>query len=152
MAGMRAAKRRGRHVGRPRKLTPHKLDHARQLIADGKETRAGAAALLDVDPVTLRRALNGPDDLGGSPQQGESVRPLYGPENGLKKDRCGNQAARGGACRRPACRKSTEGRGKHGIPTMGPVAGYTQPGGTAAMPDNDHQARSSGCSVLREPG
>src|SRR5207248_6473115 len=30
MAGMRAAKRRGRHVGRPRKLTAHKLDHARQ--------------------------------------------------------------------------------------------------------------------------
>jgi DNA invertase Pin-like site-specific DNA recombinase len=67
MAGMRAAKRRGRHVGRPRKLTAHKLDHARQLIADGKETRAGAATLLGVDAVTLRRALNGPDDLGGSP-------------------------------------------------------------------------------------
>jgi DNA invertase Pin-like site-specific DNA recombinase len=58
-AGMAAAKRRGRHVGRPRKLTPHKLDHARELIADGKENRAGAAALLDVDPVTLRRALKG---------------------------------------------------------------------------------------------
>jgi DNA invertase Pin-like site-specific DNA recombinase len=58
-AGMAAAKRRGRHVGRPRKLTPHKLDHARQLIADGKETRAGTAALLGVDAVTLRRALKG---------------------------------------------------------------------------------------------
>ena len=58
-AGKRAAKRRGRHVGRPRKLTAHKLDHARQLIADGKETKAGAAALLGVDAVTLRRALNG---------------------------------------------------------------------------------------------
>jgi DNA invertase Pin-like site-specific DNA recombinase len=57
MAGMRAAKRRGRHIGRPRKLTPHKLDHARQLIADGKETKAGAAALLGVDAVTLRRTL-----------------------------------------------------------------------------------------------
>jgi DNA invertase Pin-like site-specific DNA recombinase len=57
MAGMRAAKRRGRHVGRPRKLTPHKPDHATQLIADGTETRAGAAALLGVDAVTLRRAL-----------------------------------------------------------------------------------------------
>jgi DNA invertase Pin-like site-specific DNA recombinase len=56
-AGMAAAKRRGRHVGRPRKLTTHKLDHARQLIADGKETKAGAAALLGVDPVTLRRHL-----------------------------------------------------------------------------------------------
>lgn len=58
-AGMAAAKRRGRHVGRPRKLTRHKLDHARQLIADGKETKAGAAALLGVDAVTLRRALKG---------------------------------------------------------------------------------------------
>jgi hypothetical protein len=38
-------------------LTPHKLDHARQLIAEGKETKAGAAALLGVDAVTLRRAL-----------------------------------------------------------------------------------------------
>jgi DNA invertase Pin-like site-specific DNA recombinase len=63
MAGMRAAKRRGRHVGRPRKLTPHKLDHARQLIEEGKETKAGVAALLGVDAVTLRRALNGVDDL-----------------------------------------------------------------------------------------
>ena len=58
-AGMRASKRRGHHVGRPRKLTPHKIDHARQLIAEGKETKAGAAALLGVDAVTLRRALNG---------------------------------------------------------------------------------------------
>jgi DNA invertase Pin-like site-specific DNA recombinase len=56
-AGMAAAKRRGRHLGRPRKLTPHKLDHARQLIANGKETRAGAAALLGVGVATLRRAL-----------------------------------------------------------------------------------------------
>jgi DNA invertase Pin-like site-specific DNA recombinase len=59
MAGMRAAKRRGRHVGRPRKLTAHKLDHARELIADGKDTRAGAAALLGVDAVTLRRRCGG---------------------------------------------------------------------------------------------
>jgi DNA invertase Pin-like site-specific DNA recombinase len=71
MAGMRAAKRRGRHVGRPRKLTPHKFDHARQLIADGKETRAGAAALLGVDAVTLRRALRGPDGTGGTGAAGE---------------------------------------------------------------------------------
>jgi len=84
MAGMRAAKRRGRHVGRPRKLTPHKFDHARQLIADGKETRAGAAALLGVDAVTLRRALRGPDGTGGTgARQVNTVPPLYGPENGF---------------------------------------------------------------------
>jgi DNA invertase Pin-like site-specific DNA recombinase len=58
-AGMKAAKRRGRHVGRPLKLTPHKIDHARQLIAEGKETKAGAATLLGVGVATLRRALNG---------------------------------------------------------------------------------------------
>ena len=67
IAGMKAAKRRGRHVGRPRKLTDHKLDHARQLIADGAENRAGAAALLGIHVKTLRRALNGPDDLADSP-------------------------------------------------------------------------------------
>jgi hypothetical protein len=33
-------------------LIPHKIDHARQL-------KAGAAALLGVDAVTLRRALKG---------------------------------------------------------------------------------------------
>jgi DNA invertase Pin-like site-specific DNA recombinase len=59
VAGMAAAKRRGRHVGRPRKLTAHKLDHARELIGDGTENRAGAAALLGVHVKTLRRALRG---------------------------------------------------------------------------------------------
>jgi DNA invertase Pin-like site-specific DNA recombinase len=58
-AGMKAAKRRGRHVGRPSKLTPHKIEHARQLIAEGKETKAGAALLLGVGVATLRRALKG---------------------------------------------------------------------------------------------
>jgi hypothetical protein len=81
-AGMQAAKRRGQHVGRPRKLTPHKVAHARQLIAEGKETQAGAAALLGVGVATLRRALNGADDLAGSPRHGQSVRPLCGPEIG----------------------------------------------------------------------
>lgn len=56
-AGMNAAKRRGRHVGRPRKLTPERLAHARELIEGGKE-RADVATLLGVDAATLRRALN----------------------------------------------------------------------------------------------
>jgi DNA invertase Pin-like site-specific DNA recombinase len=30
VAGMKAAKRRGRHIGRPPKLTPHQVAHARQ--------------------------------------------------------------------------------------------------------------------------
>lgn len=71
-AGMQAAKRRGRHVGRPPKMTPHKLDHARQLLADGKENRTGATALLGVNVKTLRRALNGLDDLAGSPGRGKT--------------------------------------------------------------------------------
>lgn len=55
-AGMQAAKRRGRHVGRPRKLTPHDLDVARQLIDGGRE-RTEVAAALKVGVSTLRRAL-----------------------------------------------------------------------------------------------
>ena len=56
-AGMQAARRRGKHVGRPRKLTAHQVEHARDLVERGQETRAGAAALLGVDEKTLRRAL-----------------------------------------------------------------------------------------------
>ena len=56
-AGMMAAKRRGRHVGRPPKLTPQDLDVARQLIEAGRE-KAEVAASLRVGKSTLRRALN----------------------------------------------------------------------------------------------
>lgn len=56
-AGMAAAKRRGVAIGRPRKLTAHQVEHARALIEEGRETQAGAAALLGVDVTTLRRAL-----------------------------------------------------------------------------------------------
>lgn len=55
-AGMAAAKRRGAHVGRPRKLTPYQLEQAAGMI-DGGQTRADVAALLGVDVATLRRAL-----------------------------------------------------------------------------------------------
>lgn len=56
-AGMQAAKRRGKAVGRPRKLNVNHLAHARDLIDSGKETRAGVAKLFSVDVATLRRAL-----------------------------------------------------------------------------------------------
>lgn len=56
-AGMQAAKRRGKHVGRPRALTAHQIAHARTLIEAGQETRAGVAELFGVDVATLRRAL-----------------------------------------------------------------------------------------------
>ena len=61
VAGMQAGKRRGRHVGRPRKLTDHKLDHARGLIAEGKETQAGAAALLGIGVATLAPSASTPN-------------------------------------------------------------------------------------------
>lgn len=55
-AGMQAAKRRGRPIGRPKRLTPDQLDHARALIAANKG-KGTVAALLGVDVSTLRRAL-----------------------------------------------------------------------------------------------
>ena len=58
-AGMASARRRGKHIGRPRKLTPQQLDHARDLIGLGKETRAAMAAMFGVDVATLRRAMRG---------------------------------------------------------------------------------------------
>lgn len=57
-AGMASARRRGKHIGRPRKLSAQQVAHARELIDSGKETRAAAAALFGVDAATLRRALH----------------------------------------------------------------------------------------------
>jgi DNA invertase Pin-like site-specific DNA recombinase len=55
-AGMKAAKRRGVHVGRPRKLAPDQLDMAVQLIAGDRSQREVAKAL-GVAVSTLREAL-----------------------------------------------------------------------------------------------
>ena len=55
-AGMAAARRRGRHVGRPQKLALDQLDYARRMIVEG-EGRAQIARSLGVDPSTLRRLL-----------------------------------------------------------------------------------------------
>ena len=55
-AGMKAARNRGVHLGRPRKLTADQLHRARELIAAGK-TRTETAALLRVSTKTLWRAL-----------------------------------------------------------------------------------------------
>ena len=68
-AGMLAAKRRGRHIGRPPKLTPAQLDTAARLLAAGRSQRKVARAL-GVAVTTLRdnmkrrRALKVADDLG----------------------------------------------------------------------------------------
>ena len=54
--GISAAKqRRGKRVGRPRILTPERLDMAHRLLAEGKG-RAVTARMIGVDPATL----NGP--------------------------------------------------------------------------------------------
>ena len=55
-AGMQAARKRGQHLGRPRKLDPRQLDHAKELIDQGK-SRNEVARLLKVDPATLYRRL-----------------------------------------------------------------------------------------------
>jgi DNA invertase Pin-like site-specific DNA recombinase len=69
-AGMKAAKRRGKHVGRPFMLTPETLELANRLIREGKG-KAVIARMVGVHPSTLRRALNAPDDLRGSPARGK---------------------------------------------------------------------------------
>ena len=58
LAGMKAAKGRGKHVGRPRKLTGAQIEHAREMIDGGRFTVAHMANLYGVDQSTLRRALN----------------------------------------------------------------------------------------------
>ncbi len=61
-AGIAAAKKRGKHVGRPRKLTVEQVAHAREAIEGGLQTRAGMAALLGVDDSTLWRAMRAAND------------------------------------------------------------------------------------------
>lgn len=56
-AGMAAAKRAGKHVGRPRKLTAEQVEEARLLIDTGQESRAAIAARHGINVATLRRAL-----------------------------------------------------------------------------------------------
>lgn len=56
-AGMAAAKRRGKHVGRPLKLTPAQVAHASDQIANKHETISGMAEMFGVAHHTLARAL-----------------------------------------------------------------------------------------------
>ena len=57
-AGMQAARRRGKHIGRPHKLSREQIDHAALMIQEERETVSGMAGLLNVDRTTLYRALN----------------------------------------------------------------------------------------------
>jgi DNA invertase Pin-like site-specific DNA recombinase len=56
-AGVAAAKKRGKHVGRPRKLTPEQIAQAREAIEGGLQTPAVIAGLLGVDHSTLWRSM-----------------------------------------------------------------------------------------------
>jgi DNA invertase Pin-like site-specific DNA recombinase len=73
VAGMAAARNRGVRVGRPPKLTEFQRREAASMLDDGK-ARSDIAALLNVHVGTLRRALKGLEDLGGSPPRPASVR------------------------------------------------------------------------------
>ena len=55
-AGMDAARKRGQHLGRPQKLNPAQVEHAREMIDQGK-SRNEISRLLNVDPSTLYRRL-----------------------------------------------------------------------------------------------
>ena len=55
--GIAAARKRGKHVGRPRKLSPEQVAHARDAIHSGMQTPAGMAGLLGVDHSTLWRSM-----------------------------------------------------------------------------------------------
>lgn len=55
-AGMKAAKRNGKHVGRPPKLSPAQIQQAHKMIAAG-QTQASMAPLFGVNRMTIYRAL-----------------------------------------------------------------------------------------------
>ncbi|MEP2706153.1 MAG: recombinase family protein [Yoonia sp.] len=57
-AGMRAAKARGKHIGRPRKLSVVQIRQARRKLSQRQATITHIARSYDVAPLTLRRALN----------------------------------------------------------------------------------------------
>ena len=55
--GMAAAKRRGKHIGRPSKLTPEQLGDAAALLENEDSSLREVAALFDVDKSTLQKAI-----------------------------------------------------------------------------------------------
>jgi len=56
-AGMRAAKKRGKHIGRPRKLTVEQIDYARDQIAKRQNTIGCIARTYGVSPATVQRSI-----------------------------------------------------------------------------------------------
>jgi len=57
--GMKAARRRGKRLGRQPLLGPEQLDMARRMIEKENKGKAAVARGMGVDPSTLRRKLNG---------------------------------------------------------------------------------------------
>ena len=56
-AGLAAARRKGKRLGRPRKLSPADVARARELLAADEQSAASIAALLGVSRRTLNRAM-----------------------------------------------------------------------------------------------
>ena len=56
-AGMSAAKKRGKHIGRPTTLSPDQVANAKKLITSRQETIVGMASMLGVHRNTLRKAI-----------------------------------------------------------------------------------------------
>jgi DNA invertase Pin-like site-specific DNA recombinase len=75
VAGIEAAKKRGVRVGRPLKLSEFQRREAASMLDAGK-ARSDIAALLNVHVGTLRRALKGRDDLGGTSAKGKFQVPV----------------------------------------------------------------------------
>lgn len=56
-AGLQAAKKRGKQLGRPTSLTQEQISHAEKMINSGQETVSGMAELYGVDRTTPYRAM-----------------------------------------------------------------------------------------------
>lgn len=56
-AGMAAAKARGKHIGRPRKLTAAQVESATRLIKSHKQNLKSMSKILNVSSLTLSRAM-----------------------------------------------------------------------------------------------
>ena len=54
--GLKAAKRRGKHMGRKAAVDPEQLDMARRMIEKENKGKAAVARGMGIDPSTLRRA------------------------------------------------------------------------------------------------
>lgn len=80
-AGMEAARKRGVHVGRPKKLSGEDLRKARAMI-DGGISKAATAATLGVTYVTLRRALQKAEQPAPKTRKGSSPQ---GPKPAARK-------------------------------------------------------------------